>query len=232
MKVGIMQGRLSHSETGALQEFPRHGWEAEFARAAAAGFDSIQWLYDVHGEGANPIETHSGIERMWELVDAYGVDVQSLCAHYLIQRPDDVERLEWLVDRCRLAGIEQVVLPFLEGAEYDPALVERLRIPEVELLVEGVPDAPAVNHDTGNDPLEAIGPNVRGVHVKDRDRDGNNVPLGEGVVDIGTALAMLRAFGYAGEYVLETPRPRGDVLDWGRAQLSYVKRVALAEIWP
>ena len=58
-----MQGRLSASETGALQELPRREWEAEFERAAAAGFDSIQWLYVVHGENFNPLATDRGVAR-------------------------------------------------------------------------------------------------------------------------------------------------------------------------
>ena len=49
-----MQGRLSASETGALQEFPRREWEEEFPRAAAAGLAGIEWLYDKYGAGWNP----------------------------------------------------------------------------------------------------------------------------------------------------------------------------------
>jgi L-ribulose-5-phosphate 3-epimerase len=218
-----MQGRLSASETGALQEFPRREWEAEFERAAEAGFDSIQWLYDVYGEDVNPIATDEGVARMRELSAEYGVAVDSLCAHYLIERPDDLARLEWLIGRCWTLGIERVVLPFLEGAKYDPALVERLQTPEVELLVEGVPEAPAFNFDSGNDPVSAIGPNVRGVHLKDRDAGGANVPLGTGVVDFPAVFDALA--GYDGDFVLETPRPQGDPVAWGRAQIEFLSTI-------
>jgi L-ribulose-5-phosphate 3-epimerase len=148
-----MQGRMSATETGALQEFPRREWEVEFERAAVAGFASIQWLYDVYGEDVNPIASDDGIARIRELSREHGVAVDSLCAHYLVERPDDSRRLEWLVERCRAAGIARVVLPFLEGAEFDPALLERLATPGIELLVEGVAEASAFNYDTGNDPL-------------------------------------------------------------------------------
>ena len=221
-----MQGRLSESETGALQEFPRREWEAEFARAAAAGFDSIQWLYDVYGEDVNPIATDDGVARIRALSREHAIAVDSLCAHYLIERPEDVERLDWLVERCRATGIARVVLPFLEGASFDPRLVASLARPGVELLVEGVPDAAAFNYDTGYDPPGAIGPNVRGVHVKDRDAAGKNVPLGEGIVDFDSVFHELGRIGYDGDFVLETPRPqRGSEVDWGRGQIDLVSRI-------
>jgi sugar phosphate isomerase/epimerase len=219
-----MQGRLSASETGALQEFPRREWEAEFARAAAAGFDSIQWLYDVYGEDVNPIASEGGVARMRELSSEHGVAVDSLCAHYLLERPGDVRRLEWLVGRCFAAGIDRIVLPFI-GVPFDAGLMARLGNPDVELLVEGVADAPAVNYDTGNDPLSAIGPNVRGVHLKDRDAAGNNVPLGHGVVDFQAVFAALDAARYEGGFVLETPRPVGDPVEWGRGLVEFVSTI-------
>lgn len=220
-----MQGRLSVSETGALQEFPRSEWEAELERAAAAGFDSIQWLYDVYGEDENPLATEDGLARMRELSGAHGIAVDSLCAHYLIERPDDFARLEWLIGRCWAAGIERVVLPFLKGAGYDPKLVERLQTPDVELLVEGVADVPALNYDTGNDPLAAIGPNVRGVHLKDRDAAGSNVPLGTGVVDFAAVFESLDRVGYDRDLVCETPRPQGDPVAWGRGMVEFLSTI-------
>jgi sugar phosphate isomerase/epimerase len=219
-----MQGRLSASQTGALQEFPRRKWEAEFACAAAAGFDSIQWLYDVSGEDVNPLASDDGVARMRELSREHGVAVDSLCAHYLLERPTDVARLEWLVGRCFAAGIDRVVLPFI-GLPYDAGVVARLGNPDVELLVEGVPEAAAFNFDSGNDPLSAIGPNVRGVHLKDRDAAGKNVPPGEGVVDFAAVFAALDAAGYEGGFVFETPRPVGDPVEWGRGLVEFVSTI-------
>jgi L-ribulose-5-phosphate 3-epimerase len=221
-----MQGRMSATETGALQEFPRREWEVEFERAAVAGFASIQWLYDVYGEDVNPIASDDGIARIRELSREHGVAVDSLCAHYLVERPGDSRRLEWLVERCRAAGIARIVLPFLEGAEFDAALLERLATPGVELLVEGVAEAPAFNYDTGNDPLDAIGLNVRGVHLKDRDAAGKNVPLGEGAVDFRAVFAALDAVGYDGELVCETPRPApGGEVALGRRQVEFLSTI-------
>jgi L-ribulose-5-phosphate 3-epimerase len=230
-----MQGRLSTSETGALQEFPRREWEDEFERAAAAGLPAIEWLYDDYGSGANPLETDAGVERMRELGTAFRVDVRSLCAHRLLQK-DDLD-IDWLLDRCERAGIRRVVLPFLELRPIDDALLRRTG--DVEVLVESNMDPQrlaevaerlgvGVNYDTGNHRgrgIDALGPRIRGVHLKDRDAAGSNVPLGEGTVDFSEVFRALRAAGYDGDLVLETPRPRpGEEVALARRQIAFVER--------
>jgi L-ribulose-5-phosphate 3-epimerase len=234
VNIAVMQGRLSASETGALQEFPRREWEEEFPRAAAAGLRAIEWLYDDHGSGANPLETDAGIERMRELSATYGVEVRSLCVHRLLQRHElDVD---WLLGRCVQAGIELVVLPFLEGRPIDDDLLRRRG--SVEVLVESdielrrlaaIADrlGVGVNYDTGNQRghgIEELGPRIGGVHLKDRDEAGANVPLGEGTVDFRAVFAAFRAVGYAGDLVLETPRPRrGEEVALARRQVAFVE---------
>ncbi len=53
--------------------------------------------------------------------------------------------------------------------------------------------------------LRALGPLVAGVHVKDRRRTGESMPLGEGDADLAGAIGALEAIGYAGAAILETP---------------------------
>lgn len=120
-----MQGRLVSPEGGLIQFFPRKRWDAEFALAAQAGFTLLEWLYDVWGEDDNPIVEDDGIRAMAALSSQHGVSVRSLCAHYFVERPfvksrgDDlarlVRKLEWLLARCRPAGIRHVVVPFLDS---------------------------------------------------------------------------------------------------------------------
>jgi len=52
-----MQGRLVPPEAQRFQSFPRERWREEFAVAAAAGLDTIEWIYDAYGEDLNPIGT-------------------------------------------------------------------------------------------------------------------------------------------------------------------------------
>ena len=85
--IGIMQGRLTPPDGGPFQAFPRDSWEDEFGLAQAAGLDCIEWIDDVHGEGANPLETDEGIGRLRDLAEGTGVDVRSVCADWFMARP-------------------------------------------------------------------------------------------------------------------------------------------------
>lgn len=126
-RIGTMQGRLVSPEGGRVQFFPRERWRAEFPLAAEAGFELIEWLYDVWGEDHNPLASDHGVQTMAALSRQSGIAVHSLCAHYFVERPfvkstigeldSLVARLNWLTARCGLAGIRRLVVPFLdEGA--------------------------------------------------------------------------------------------------------------------
>ena len=136
-RVGIMQGRLVPPQPGSIQCFPRDRWRDEFALAADAGIQAIEWIDDVHGADVNPLATDAGIEEMQALSREHGVAVVSLCADYFLDRPivraspagiaDLTARLNWLITRCGLAGITRVVLPFVDAARIDTtADVQRL----------------------------------------------------------------------------------------------------------
>lgn len=136
-RLGIMQGRLVPPQPGSIQCFPRDRWREEFALAAEAGLQAIEWIDDVRGADVNPLATDAGIGEMQTLSRQHGVAVVSLCADYFLDRPivsaspaavfELTARLNWLVTRCGLAGITRVVLPFVDAARIDtPADVQRL----------------------------------------------------------------------------------------------------------
>ena len=128
-RIAIMQGRLLPLQDGRYQAFPRQRWREEFALAAQAGLDAIEWIYDLQGVDANPIATEDGVAEMRDLARRYAVEVVSLCAHYFIDRPfvtagpaefaELAAVLRWLVDRCRAAGISRIALPFLDNARIE-----------------------------------------------------------------------------------------------------------------
>jgi hexulose-6-phosphate isomerase len=186
MRIGIMQGRLSPPADGRLQAFPGRAWRAEFSRAAEAGLAAIEWIYECPGAETNPLATDRGVREMSNLARETGVAVRSMCADYFMERPligppgSDREharaQLEWLVGRCAGAGIERIVLPFVDASSLRGAgqldalvvLIEQmlpmLRARRVELhleldlpprqigaLLARIPD-PAVwiNYDSGN----------------------------------------------------------------------------------
>jgi hexulose-6-phosphate isomerase len=124
--IGIMQGRLNPPAEGRFQSFPREDWAEEFQRAKQAGLGCIEWIYDVYGADVNPLATDPGIETMRALSARHGVAIKSLCADYLMDRPllraGAAERAEllgilsWLIGRCASAGIEHIVMPFVDAS--------------------------------------------------------------------------------------------------------------------
>lgn len=122
--IAIMQGRLVPPADGRIQAFPRENWAEEFPRAAAAGLDGIEWIFDSYGEGANPIETAEGVARLRQLSAEHNVLVRSLCADYFMEHPfvratdqersERLDKLAWLLGQCAALGIGRVVLPFVD----------------------------------------------------------------------------------------------------------------------
>ena len=147
--IGIMQGRLLPPTADRIQCFPRSGWEEEFPRAAQAGLDSIEWIYDLHGADVNPLATDSGIATLLRLSRQHGVALRSVCADYFMDRPlvratpsergERLATLRWLLERCHQCGMGRMVLPFVDASRIESqedarAVIEALRsgLPELE----------------------------------------------------------------------------------------------------
>lgn len=121
-----MQGRLLPPQDGRFQSFPRGQWREEIELAAQAGLRGIEWIYDLYGEGANPLETPAGRADLKECLAGYGVSVVSICADYFMDCPllrcsdeelaSRLERLAWLIGICPEMGIGRVVLPFVDNS--------------------------------------------------------------------------------------------------------------------
>jgi L-ribulose-5-phosphate 3-epimerase len=126
VKLGIMQGRLVAPEAGRFQSFPRARWRDEFALAAAAGLDTIEWIYDAYGEDVNPLATETGIGELNTLCEVHGVTIESVCADWFMDFPligidgnrarERWLRLDWLMHRCSELKINRVVVPFVDAS--------------------------------------------------------------------------------------------------------------------
>ncbi len=129
MHIAIMQGRLLPPFEGRIQCFPREDWRDEFALAAAADLDAIEWIYDLHGADVNPIAADDGLALVKGLSAESGVLVRSLCADYFMDKPllradpreveDRTRTLAWLLRRCAMLGAGRVVLPFVDASGID-----------------------------------------------------------------------------------------------------------------
>jgi len=122
-----MQGRLSVPEGGRFQSFPRDGWRREIEQAGRIGLRGIEWIYDLYGEGANPLETAAGRAELNALLQQHRVSVVSICADYFMDKPllrcaagenrQLLLRLEWLIGICPEMGIGRIVLPFVDASK-------------------------------------------------------------------------------------------------------------------
>jgi len=92
---------------------------------------------------------------------------------------------------------------------------QRLRA-MVEIAGQDAPGTVGVYYDVGNvcaagydqeADLQVLADLLVGIHIKDRTRADQPVPLGEGDVDFGAVARGLRAAAYDGYLVLETPGP-------------------------
>jgi L-ribulose-5-phosphate 3-epimerase len=129
-----MQGRLLPPFDGHFQSFPVNRWREEFPLAAQASLDAIEWIYDSVGESANRLSTDAGLAEMARLGEQHGISVVSLCADYFMEhpllrvRPPELDlrmgKLFWLLERCKLAGIQRVVLPFVDNSRIENAAEE------------------------------------------------------------------------------------------------------------
>jgi hexulose-6-phosphate isomerase len=119
-----MQGRLLPPTAGRIQCFPRERWRDEFPLAAAAGLDSIEWIYDQYGADVNPLASDQGIHAILAAAEQHDVHVVSVCADYFMDKPflrttdseveERLDTLFWLMDRCRRLGVTRIVLPFVD----------------------------------------------------------------------------------------------------------------------
>lgn len=121
-----MQGRLGPPEAARFQSFPRDRWREEFSRAALAGLETIEWIYDAYGEDLNPICHADGILEMQRLSLRHGVAVESVCADWFMDLPlvgvDGEtaalrwERLGWLMTRGAALNVNRIVVPFVDAS--------------------------------------------------------------------------------------------------------------------
>jgi len=125
----IMQGRLVPPEGNRFQSFPRERWRDEFALAAQAGLNAIEWIFDVYGQDVNPLVCDAGIAEMLTLSQQAGITVRSLCADYFMDKPllrateaertELIQKIEWLLSRCKLLDIGRIVIPFVDNSRIE-----------------------------------------------------------------------------------------------------------------
>jgi hexulose-6-phosphate isomerase len=136
----VMQGRLSPPEEGRFQCFPRTQWEAELLLAPQVPLRGIEWIFDLHGKRANPLETPRARAELANKLKQSGVSVVSICADYFMDCPlvrvekalleERIAKLSWLISICPELDISRIVLPFV-----DASMISSSKDSEVVLFV-------------------------------------------------------------------------------------------------
>jgi L-ribulose-5-phosphate 3-epimerase len=189
--------------TGAMLGFP------------GEDYTTPQTIKETGGFG-NPALRAERIDRLkWALHRTMALGLSDLSLHAgFLPAPGDPGRdavLETLAEAGRLAAARGITLAFETGQE--TAQLLRLTLDEL-----GLPNL-KVNFDPANmllydmgDPIRAVeilAPDIRSVHVKDARRPpvsgswGQEVPLGQGEVNIREFVNALRKNGYRGPLIIE-----------------------------
>jgi len=104
------------------------------------------------------------------------------------------------------AGVELHLETDLKPADF-VAVLERLSHPLVRANYD-IGNSAALGHDPVEE-LTLLGPCLGSVHVKDRVRGGDTVPIGTGAADFPTCFRLICDAGFRGPFVLQAAREEG-----------------------
>ncbi|SIN75007.1 Sugar phosphate isomerase/epimerase [Singulisphaera sp. GP187] len=189
--------------TGAMLGFP------------GEDYTTPQTIKETGGFG-NPADRPARLERLrWALDRTLELGLTDLMLHAgFLPEVDDPGRsamLDTLSQAGQLAADKGITLAFETGQETATLLrrtLDDLKAPNLKVNFD---PANMLLYDMG-DPIQAVellGPDIRSVHVKDARRPkvrgqwGEEVPLGQGEVDIPRFVKTLKAVGYTGPLVVE-----------------------------
>ena len=219
--------------TGAMLGFPGEDYTTPQTIQRTGGF-------------GDPATRSERLERLRWGIDrtvALGLTDLTLHAGFLPEatHPDRAAMLAALAEAGRMAGDRGVTLAFETGQE--SALLLRITLDELgsPWLKANFDPANMLLYDMG-DPIHAVeilGERIRSVHVKDACHPtipgqwGQEVPLGQGEVNIPQFLRTLRAQGYSGPLMVERevgtgPARLADI----RAGLELIQQVLSEPIHP
>ncbi len=189
--------------TGAMLGFPGEDYSTPQSIQATGGF----------GDPATRAERLDRLAWALDRTVALGLSDLTLHAGFLPEAGDPARpaMLDTLARAGQMAAEKGVTLAFETGQE--SALLLRLTLDELKSphLKVNFDPANMLLYDMG-DPIHAVeilADDIRSVHVKDARRPtipgtwGQEVPLGEGEVDIPRFLKTLKAVGYAGPLAIE-----------------------------
>lgn len=196
-----MQGRLSPSTTGKIQEFPIETWQGEFEVAARLGVYAIEWTVDFQDYRSNPIFVSDLNSKLMSLILENGIHVPSITLDCFVEAPihamneltglkSEIKDLIWVAENIQIPGLNILVLPIVAEAG---AFTEE-KLTNLVSLLNGAESAIAdlgkkvaieceFQVPTIKKLLEELDPSVYGVNFD----MGNSAALGNSAVEEITA---------------------------------------------
>lgn len=151
--IGIMQGRLSKSLTGKIQEFPAITWQQEFMLAHSIGLKAIEWTVDFKDFRANPLFDGRHKSEISKLQAEYNISIPSVTLDCFVDAPihkrnettglaSSTADLVWIAEQLQDTGVDILVLPIVaEGGRFNSealdSLISKLNSVEISLKALG-----------------------------------------------------------------------------------------------
>ena len=119
-----MQGRLSKSLTGKIQEFPINTWEKEFELANKLGLRAIEWTLDYADFKLNPLFNLKEQPKIKSLQDQFSINIPSITLDCFVEAPfykrneitgltSDTNDLLWIIENLQNVEVKILVLPIV-----------------------------------------------------------------------------------------------------------------------
>jgi sugar phosphate isomerase/epimerase len=219
--VQIACGDPHHASWDEGDDMPRAALAAGFQMSGAMlgfpgeDYTTPQTIQRTGGFG-NPATRFERLERLkWALDRTRALGLRDLMLHAgFIPEPNDPDRKSFLDTLGKVSALGQekgVTIAFETGQETADLLRRTLDELACANLKVNFDPANMLLYDKG-DPIRAVeilGPDIRSVHVKDAFRPatpgnwGEEVPLGQGAVNIPVWVETLKRVGYRGPLCIE-----------------------------
>lgn len=189
--LGIMQGRLTPPAGRGIQFFPFENWDTEFALAAKAGLDEIEFIFDLDRYTENPLWSKEGLNKINSLIKQTGVKVNSICADFFMRRPffrvdepirqDNIKILQQLILAAKQIGATTVEIPLVDNSSIKTESEKEILIDSIKQVL---PTAEAQNitltleTDLPPQPFLALLQKINHPFVKANYDSGNSSGLG------------------------------------------------------
>lgn len=141
-KIGVMQGRLLPKYKGRYQAHPVDYWSDEFSIAKDIKLDCIEFILDLEEANKNPLVKEGGLDIINSVIKNTGVEVNTVCADFLMEAPlhsEDFEVAKYaqnllfvLLNSSSLIGITDIIIPCVDQSSI---MNNRLENRFVEMLL-------------------------------------------------------------------------------------------------